>query len=439
MDSRNALAERAAVLPAAFTGWHAATLAVLFVGYAGYYVCRANLPVVGYEKLGLSKGELGDIFSAGVLFYAIGKIVNGLAADRIGGRTLFLLGMWLSIAATVTFGFGNGWWLFASVWSFNRFVQSMGWGGLVQVCSRWFHQRTLATVMGVLSVSFLLGDAAARYYLGWLMSEGIGWRQLFFVSAATLGIIAVICSITLKPSPREVGLSEPAPPRSSVFAATEGNSGQPVTFVGLLGPLFSSTTFWLVCALSLGMTTMREAFGNWTPAFLHEAVGMSDSEAAKASSMFPLVGAAASICAGWASDRIGGRYERIIVPSLLLLTGALMALALMPVRGQPVLALLLISAASFGLIGPYSFCAGVLSLSLGGQRGSATAAGLIDSAGYFGAVFAGAGLGRIIEFYDWRAAFLSLAGVAFLTTIVAVGYWLGQHRAMQTSMGSADK
>lgn len=420
-----------------FTVWHAATMGVLFIGYAGYYVCRSNLPVVGHEKLGLTKGELGDIFSAGVLFYAMGKIVNGLATDLVGGRTFFLMGMWLSVGATVVFGMGNGWWLFASVWAFNRFVQSMGWGGLVQVCSRWFHQRTLATVMGVLSVSFLLGDAAARYYLGWLMSEGIGWRELFLVSAATLGVIAVICTLTLKSSPRDVGLPESTPSPTSVFSAVDDTpSRRPLS--GLLGPLFSSATFWLVCALSLGMTTLREAFGNWTPTFLHEAVGMSDSAAAKASSTFPLVGAAASILAGWASDRIGGRYGSIIVPSLALLTAALVALALLPVQGRPILALTLISAASFCLIGPYSFCAGVLSLSLGGQRGSATAAGLIDSAGYFGAIFAGAGLGRIIESYDWRVAFLSLACVAFLTALMAVGYWIRQKRALPPESRSSE-
>jgi MFS transporter, OPA family, glycerol-3-phosphate transporter len=408
-----------------FTGWHAITLGALFVGYAGYYVCRSNLSVVGHEKLGLDKGALGDIFSIGVFLYAIGKVVNGIAADYMGGRALFLFGMFASVAATVAFGFGNGWWFFAVVWGINRFVQSMGWGGLVQVSGRWYREKTLATVMGILAVSYFIGDAAARYYLGWLLGEGLGWRGLFFASAGTLAVIAVGCLIALKASPRDVGLPEPEPPSRNVFGSDRGG-GRPESIRRLLGPLFASTTFWLVCILSLGMTMIREAFGNWSPTYLHEAVGMDPADAAKASMTFSLVGAASSVLAGWASDRLGGNYGRIIALPLFLLVGALIALAAVPVRGQPALALALIAIASFCLLGPYTFCSGVLALSLGGQRGGATAAGLIDSAGYFGAILAGTVLGRIIEHYDWTAAFLSLAGVALLTALAAVVYWLRQ-------------
>src|SRR5438874_1187899 len=99
-----------------FGRWHIITLAALFVGYAGYYVCRSNLAIVDPKELGLDKVELGRIFSIGVFLYAIGKVVNGIAADFIGGRTLFLFGIFASVAATVVFALGSGWWFFAGVW-----------------------------------------------------------------------------------------------------------------------------------------------------------------------------------------------------------------------------------------------------------------------------------------------------------------------------------
>jgi len=405
-----------------FTRWHVITLTALFVGYGGYYVCRSNLAVVGHEKLGLTKGELGDIFSIGVTLYALGKVVNGIAADFIGGRALFLFGMFASVAATIAFGLGSGMWYFAGVWAANRFVQSMGWGGLVQVSGRWYHERTLATVMGILAVSYLVGDAAARYYLGWLLGEGLGWRGLFFASAGTLGIIAIACLFVLKSSPRDVGLPEPEPPKANVFGADAG-AGPPKSVRLLLGPLLISTTFWLVCLLSLGMTMIREAFGNWTRDYFHEAVGMGDAAAAQATMIFPLIGCASSLLAGCGSDLLGGKYGRIIVPSLFMLVVALVALALVPVTGKPGLALTLIGVASFFLIGPYTFCSGVLALSLGGQRGSATAAGLIDSAGYLGGILSGSVLGRIIANYGWPATFMTLAGLALLTALAGIAYW----------------
>ena len=161
---------------AVFSHWHGITLVALFVGYAGYYVCRSNLSIVNPADLGLDEIGLGRIFSIGVLMYAIGKVINGIAADFVGGRVLFLFGMLASVAATVIFALGTGWWHFAIVWGVNRFVQSMGWGGLVQVSGRWFRERTLATVMGILAVSYFIGDATARLYLGWRSGRGLDWQ-----------------------------------------------------------------------------------------------------------------------------------------------------------------------------------------------------------------------------------------------------------------------
>jgi OPA family glycerol-3-phosphate transporter-like MFS transporter len=64
-----------------------------------------------------------------------------------------------------------------------------------------------------------------------------------------------------------------------------------------------------------------------------------------------------------------------------------------------------------------------LALSLGGQRGSATAAGLIDSAGYLGGILSGSVLGRIIANYGWPATFMTLAGLALLTALAGIAYW----------------
>jgi len=53
-----------------------------------------------------------------------------------------------------------------------------------------------------------------------------------------------------------------------------------------------------------------------------------------------------------------------------------------------------------------------MAVDLGGRRGSATEAGLIDTAGYLGAVLSGWGIGSIAERAGWAIAFRTLAGVA---------------------------
>ena len=78
-------------------------IALLTLGYAGYYLCRSNFSVtlpllIDYlEGTGLSADEasiaLGGVASAGVLAYAGGKFLSGPFNDRFGGRVGFLGGM----------------------------------------------------------------------------------------------------------------------------------------------------------------------------------------------------------------------------------------------------------------------------------------------------------------------------------------------------------
>jgi OPA family glycerol-3-phosphate transporter-like MFS transporter len=308
------------------------------------------------------------------------------------------------------------------VWGANRFVQSMGWGGLVQIAAHWFTASRMATVMGVLCMSYLLGDAVARFYLGALIKCGAGWRAVFFASAATLGAIGCVSLFTLKSRPRVLGLPGPPPPPDNVYGADAGH--EHVSLRNLLGPLCSSFTFWLVCLMNVGLTLIRETFNLWTPTYLKEAVQLDTGTAGMASLVFPLVGAVASLCAGWLVDRLGGRYGTVVVSSLVGLVAALGVFAWLPLEGEAGLALALIGAVAFFLMAPYTFCSGVLAVKLGGQRGGATAAGIIDTVGYLGATLAGSGVGRVAQQYGWGTAFGTLAGFAALTALVAAVYAL---------------
>ena len=158
--------------PAHFTRWHLLTVSLLVFGYSGYYFCRSDLSVVMpllIRDLGqhgvaanVAQVRLGFIASMGVLAYAIGKFVSGSLADLFGGRKNFLGGMAGAILFTIVFAMGGGFPIFTFAWIGNRVFQSAGWVGLVKVSSRWFSYSIYGTVMAVLSLSFLFGDAAAR-------------------------------------------------------------------------------------------------------------------------------------------------------------------------------------------------------------------------------------------------------------------------------------
>lgn len=429
--------------------WQRITVATLFTGYAGYYICRSNLSVVSplllkeFQDQGLNKGHIGDIASFGVLFYALGKLVNGILADVLGGRRVFLIGLMGSVVCTVLFAYADRMahptagisaalglpvaMLFPMfvIWAANRFIQSMGWNGLVQITSWWFPPGRLATILGVLSTSYLIGDALARAYLGLVIRAGFDWRGVFLFAAGSLALIGVLTMIFLKQRPAHLGLPEPPPPPDNVYGTT--CSPGKLTLVQLLKPLLSSYAFWLVCLMNIGLTLIRETFNLWNPTYLNEVAKLDPGVAAMTSLIFPLVGAASALLAGWLVDRLRGRYGLVVVPSLVGLMGTLIVMGRLPVEQfdpttRTVVVLSLIAMVAFFLLAPYTFCSGILAVELGGQRGGGTSAGIIDTAGYMGATLAGSGIGRIAEHYGWAQAFDALAAVAMITLVFAAVY-----------------
>ncbi len=415
-------------MPRSKRRWQAATLLSLVVGYAGYYVCRSNLSVAtpllldAFGEQGIDKAWIGFISSVGVTFYAIGKLINGTLTDFVGGRRIFLFGMVGSIVATIAFGLGAGVVVFVIAWSANRFTQSMGWPGLVKVVAQWFSHQSYGRVMGFLSLSFLFGDAAARLVLGEFIDYGFGWQYVFFFSAAILGGIALINHFTLKGSPVELGFETTVVNPKNLFGS-DGDTTRPQDVANLLGPLLRSRSFWIVMFMSAGMTLIRQSFTFWTPTFLVEVAGMSNSGAAQYSLLYPLVGGFSVLFVGHASDRwTAGRRGLVMTLVLAPLVPTLLVMSTLETTGTLV-PLLLVSTSAFMLIGPYSFLSGAMALDLGGKKGSSTASGFIDGAGYAGAILSGWAVGWVAQHLGWNWVFVALAIVATLTLVAAFVYW----------------
>jgi sugar phosphate permease len=417
---------------AQLTAWHVTTIALLALGYTGYYFCRSNLSVVlpdliqDLARRGITVNEaqvkLGFIASAGTMAYALGKFVSGSLADLCGGKRNFVGGMAGSILFTVLFAMGGGFPLFTLAWIGNRLFQSTGWVGLVKVTSRWFSYSTYGTVMAVLSLSYLFGDAACRWVMGLLLAAGLGWRSVFLAGAGSLAVLLAANLRLLRETPEERGLPSPEANPLNVYAAEEGHDEDAkVGLLAIVKPLVTSFPFWMVCLLSLGTTLLRETFNFWTPTYFVQYVGLSISTAAQRSALFPLFGGISVLAAGVLSDKLGlnGR-NLVLIAGMLTSTVCLVVLAHTPGHANQWTPVVLVTLVGFLLLGPYSYLAGAMSLDFGGKRGSATAAGIIDGVGYLAGWLSGDTVARVTVAFGWKNAFLALAGTAFLTALVAM-------------------
>ena len=418
--------------------WQVLIVSLMVIGYSGYYLCRSNfsvaLPMIIQEQgtrgipPDLAKIRLGLIASLGVLAYAVGKFVSGGLSDFLGGRRTFLGGMAGSVLFTVVFALSGGIPLFTLAWVGNRLIQSLGWVGMIKISSRWFSFSSYGTVMGILSLSYLFGDAASRQFLAILIAHGFGWRGTFFTAAGVLFGLLIVNALLLRDTPGEIGEAEPRANPQNLFASSEHDSA-PLSLRALLGPLLRSKVFLLVCLLSVGLTLVRETFNLWTPTYFAQAVGLSNADAAQKSALFPLFGGISVLLAGYLSDRLGkGARAAIILFGLLLAGLTLLLLGYGDFGGSKIWPVWLTALVAFLMIGPYSYLGGAIALDFGGKRGSATVCGIIDGSGYLGGVLAGDSMARISVAYGWRGAFVVLAAVCWVLSLAAAVYWHNQTR-----------
>jgi OPA family glycerol-3-phosphate transporter-like MFS transporter len=399
------------------------TVLLLFGGYAALYFCRADLSVATpyiIDELGANGIahadaviRIGQMTSAGVLAYALGKLFLTGLGDFWGGRLNFLIGLVGATLFTYVFTTGSALSLFTFAWFCNRLTQSIAWAGLIKVTSKWFDYTSHGAIAGILSVSYLVGDALARHWMGGILGQGFAWRSVFYFAAAVGGLLLVSNLLFLRESRTDAGYPPAKAHPANLFGGTES---RPESVRALLGPLLRNRAFLIVCLLSFGATIVRETFNIWTPTYLHEHAGYTESAAAGMSAVFPAVGVFSVLLSGWLSDRLG-EGGRATVMFFGFLTSGVVLLALtvlQPTTSGSTLAVAMIGAVAFCVLGPYSYLGGAYALDFGGKQAGAASSGLIDGIGYLGGILAGDTVARISVGFGWKGVFVALAVVCVL-------------------------
>src|SRR5437762_3880243 len=114
--------------------------------YAGYYLCRYNLGIVGPEFMAETKfneAQFGAISSGRDGGYAVGQFINGLFADGLGGKQAMAIGALGTIGFNALFGFASwahlSWILiaFIVIRIGDGYMQAFGAPGMVKINTSW--------------------------------------------------------------------------------------------------------------------------------------------------------------------------------------------------------------------------------------------------------------------------------------------------------------
>ena len=195
--------------------------------------------------------------------------------------------------------------------------------------------------------------------------------------------------------------------------------------------MLSSPAFWVMCTSYLLLSIIRYSFWGWSVGYLVQA-GAGIGAAAAASAMFPLLGSAGSITAGWVSDRLGARRGPVLAVLCAALTLSIYAFSRLP-AGETLWLAAALGLVGFTLYGPYSLMSGAMVMDFGGEKAAASASGIVDMIGAAGAIFTGVGMGYLIETYGWNGAFGIIVAMACVATFLSSLLW--NHKPLRADSG----
>jgi len=225
------------------------------------YICRVNVSTAApllMDEFGLSQIEMGRIFSAFLLGYALFQIPSGMLADRFGARRVLLWITWLWVVLTVlqTFTGSSTFQVTAGtalvVFMIFRFLTGISasptYPGSAQGVSRWVIPKFQGRANGIILASIGLGSALAPPLVSNIMVTA-GWRTAMIVSAVPALVIALIWIRIREP---EHVYTEPSAESRGDEAKMKGNIKSPgfylltisYTLQGYVGYIFV-TWFYL--------------------------------------------------------------------------------------------------------------------------------------------------------------------------------------------------
>ncbi len=404
-----------------------ALTALLFAGYAGYYLGRVTVPValpLFGEAFDYSHTETGVILSVYFAVYAASKLVNGFLGDRIGGKAMFFIGLFGSAVMNAAFGFGRELFFFVAIWGVNAYFQTMGWLAIMPIMARWYPSRESGRVMGFMSISYQLGDFLARASAAVLI-VALGWSGLFWAHAALLALLGLALYRLIKPEP------PPATHPSGPWEAQPSPATSGAARSRSRRRMLRSPAFWILCTSYVLLSIVRYSFWGWSVDYLVQA-GAGIGVAAATSALFPLLGSAGSVTAGWVSDRLGARRGPVLAVMCGVLTLSIYVFSRLP-AGEVLGLAAALGLVGFTLYGPYSLMSGAMVMDFGGKKASASASGIVDGIGAAGAIFAGVGMGYLIDAYGWDGAFGIIVAMASVATVLNALLW--RHKPLRAERG----
>jgi ACS family glucarate transporter-like MFS transporter len=387
------------------------------------YICRVNVSIAGVqmmEEFGLNQIQMGYVFSAFLLGYAIFQVPGGMLADRLGASRVLRAAAfcWVLISILHT---PIGWGPFGStpaaalsILLLVRFVLGSAaaptYPAAAQGVSRWVERAHRGRATGIVIASVGLGPAIAPLLVSTTMLQW-GWRTAILISALPAMAVALIWT----------GLRRLSSAPIQTNTTQESPIGVSRTAPGL------RTRSFILLSLSYALQGyVGYIFVSWFYLYLVQERNFDLLRGALLSSLPWILSIISIPLGGWISDRLvpvlGATWGRRTVPVLgLAVSGVFISIGA-HTENAVIAALSLALATALVLCVEGPFWATMLEIS--GSK-SGTGGGIMNTGCNIGGLLSPVLTPLIASYIGWEYALHTAAGIAVVAAVLWFGIDLG--------------
>lgn len=419
--------------------WEIQIVLGMCIGYAMLILCRTVMGVAGPAMLldpdlNLDTASFGAILGWGTAGNLVGKLTNGVVADKLGGSKVVISAIGLAAVTTIALGTLSNNTAFFALYFLTVFAKSAGWPSIANIIRAWFTPAKHGRVWGFIATSSRLSSVATTLILSSLLLV-MSWRGLFFTAGIIALLLAIVLPKFLKNSWRDSGVPA-AETQQSVPASAMWSKDHPLNEFETSAAIFffiRSPRFWLI---SLGVSSLAVLFEFqlFIPIYLSETFDLIPAEAGMASAAFPMGCLIAVFMGGFVYDRLSKKNIVIVMSGMLII--AILCLLCLRFLGavdlgaelELVLTIGLIFVFGFAISPAYYIPMSVFSISFGGKH-CGLLVGLIDALAYFGAMifdFVGGAVAN--KEGGWQDFLLILVVTSIMAAIIMTTFLYADYR-----------
>lgn len=418
----------------------------LTLTYGLYYTCRLGLSVVKKPLIDggfFTAEELGYVGAAFLWGYGLGKVGNGLIADRLNARAFIPAGILVSALINLIMGCNTGVILAVVLWAVNGWFQGVGAPTCVVSISQWCSSRERGTAYGLWSTAHSIGEGITFIGTASLVAATF-WQAAFWGPGSICLGVAVAAYVLLRDRPQTLGL-----PSANAWRglAPEADDGVEKLSVGKAQlELLKRPALWIVGTSSALMYVTRYAVNSWGVLYLQEEHSLALEEAGSLIGVNTIAGIFGSMAYGYISDRFFNArrppvtliYGVLEVASLFVIfygpPGPVVALNLgFTTLRYPLYLALGFVVYGFTLSGILAVLGGLFAVDIADKKATGFAMGAVGAFSYLGAGIQELISGHLIgqgttmvdgeRTYDFSSAVIFWVGASVLSALLAATLW----------------